>query len=82
MIEAFTTKVEHSGHKFSTAIDPETGRIANAVPGNAIFGSGGKDNNLGAVGKVVLDNLLSHVYQSPVTNRFVLFVMSLIYAIS
>lgn len=47
-------------------MNPETGRIIGAIAGNVIFGLGGKDNILGNLGKVILDNIISGKFKRDV----------------
>ena len=42
-------------------------RNAGAVAGNVLFQLGGKDNNLGNIGKVILDNIISGKFRRDVS---------------
>lgn len=50
-------------------IDPQSGRIAGAVAGNALFGTNGKDNKLGDLGKIILDNIISGKFKRKVSRN-------------
>jgi calpain len=50
--------IGEAGHRY-LGIDPSTGRIIGSIAGNVLFELGGKDNSLGNIGKVVLDNIIS-----------------------
>ncbi|VDO90800.1 unnamed protein product [Heligmosomoides polygyrus] len=54
-----------AAHRF-LGVDPATGRIIGAVAGNVIMGLGGKDNSLGNIGKVILDNIISGKFRRDV----------------
>uniref|UniRef100_A0A915AKV4 MSP domain-containing protein n=1 Tax=Parascaris univalens TaxID=6257 RepID=A0A915AKV4_PARUN len=58
MVDVVSGLVGQLAHRF-LGVDPTTGKIIGAIAGNVIFNLGGKDNNLGHVGKVVLDNIIS-----------------------
>ncbi|KAF8358336.1 clp-1 [Pristionchus pacificus] len=54
-----------AAHKF-LGVNPETGKIIGAVAGNVIFSLGGKDNSLGNIGKIILDNIISGKFRRDV----------------
>lgn len=57
--------VGSAAHKY-LGIDPATGHIIGAIAGNVIFGLGGKDNGLGNIGKMILDNIISGKFKRKV----------------
>jgi calpain len=57
--------IASAAHHF-VGVSPDTGRILGAIAGNLIFGLGGRDNSLGGIGKILLDNLLSGRFHRPV----------------
>ncbi|PAV83941.1 hypothetical protein WR25_02126 isoform B [Diploscapter pachys] len=57
--------IGQAAHKF-LGVDPNTGKIIGAVAGNVIMGLGGKDNSLGNIGKVILDNIISGKFRRDV----------------
>ncbi|WKX98459.1 hypothetical protein Q1695_013832 [Nippostrongylus brasiliensis] len=58
MVNIIGNLIGEAAHRF-LGVDPATGRIIGAVAGNVIMGLGGKDNSLGNIGKVILDNIIS-----------------------
>lgn len=54
-----------AAHRF-LGVNPATGKILGSLAGNAIFHMGGKDNNLGNIGKVVLDNIITGKFRRKV----------------
>uniref|UniRef100_A0AC34F2B4 Calpain catalytic domain-containing protein n=1 Tax=Panagrolaimus sp. ES5 TaxID=591445 RepID=A0AC34F2B4_9BILA len=50
--------IGEAAHKY-LGVDPGTGKIIGAVAGNMLFNLGGKDNKLGNIGKIILDNIIS-----------------------
>ncbi|VDM47638.1 unnamed protein product [Toxocara canis] len=58
MVDVASGMVDQLAHRF-LAVDPSTGRIKDAIAGNVIFSLGGENNNLGQIGKIVLDNIIS-----------------------
>ncbi|VDK60030.1 unnamed protein product [Anisakis simplex] len=60
--DVVTILTGQSAHHFSS-VDPVTGHIIGAIAGNELFNLGGKDNKLGIVGKVVLDNIISEKFK-------------------
>uniref|UniRef100_A0A915AJW3 MSP domain-containing protein n=1 Tax=Parascaris univalens TaxID=6257 RepID=A0A915AJW3_PARUN len=65
MVDVVSGLVGQLAHRF-LGVDPTTGKIIGAIAGNVIFNLGGKDNNLGHVGKVVLDNIISGKFKRKV----------------
>ncbi|VIO92639.1 Hypothetical thiol protease C06G4.2 in chromosome III, putative [Brugia malayi] len=65
MTDVVSGLVGHLAHRYLN-VDPATGRIIGAIAGNFIFNLGGKDNKLGAVGKIVLDNIISGKFKRKV----------------
>ncbi|KHN84956.1 Calpain clp-1 [Toxocara canis] len=65
VIEILSDLIGRAAHHF-LGIDPQTGRIIGAVAGNVIFQLGGKDNSLGDIGKIILDNIISGKYRRKV----------------
>ncbi|KRX84405.1 Calpain clp-1 [Trichinella sp. T6] len=65
LIETVSHFIGLGAHRFF-GIDPETGRILGAIAGNLIFGLGGKDNVLGQIGKIILDNIISGKFKRKV----------------
>ncbi|KAM3722893.1 Calpain clp-1 [Dirofilaria immitis] len=65
MTDVVSGLVGHLAHRYLN-VDPTTGRIIGAIAGNLIFNLGGKDNKLGAVGKIVLDNIVSGKFKRKV----------------
>lgn len=63
--EMLENAVSSASHRF-LGINPETGKIIGAVAGNIVFRMGGRDNLLGGVGKIILDNILSGKYKRQV----------------
>ncbi|KAK0400113.1 hypothetical protein QR680_003363 [Steinernema hermaphroditum] len=57
--------IGNAAHKFF-GINPETGRIIGAIAGNVIFNMGGKNNSLGNIGKMVLENIITGKYKRKV----------------
>lgn len=57
--------IGQAAHRF-LGVNPETGKIIGAVAGNIIFQLGGKDNKLGNIGKVILDNIISGKFRRDV----------------
>lgn len=47
-------------------MNPQTGKIIGAIAGNILFNLGGKDNKLGNIGKIILDNIISGKFQRDV----------------
>uniref|UniRef100_A0AC34GIN6 Uncharacterized protein n=1 Tax=Panagrolaimus sp. ES5 TaxID=591445 RepID=A0AC34GIN6_9BILA len=47
-----------AAHKYF-GVDPATGKIIGSIAGNVIFQLGGKDNNLGSIGKKTLDRIIT-----------------------
>ena len=45
--------------------------IPGAVAGNVIMGLGGKDNSLGNIGKVILDNIISGKFRRDVRLSYI-----------
>ncbi|CAJ0930790.1 unnamed protein product, partial [Mesorhabditis belari] len=63
--------ISRGAHRFFK-IDKNTGQIIGALAGNVIFNKGGKNNNIGGVGKIVLDNILTghfHKNVSPLVHQ-------------
>uniref|UniRef100_A0A1I7YWG2 Calpain catalytic domain-containing protein n=1 Tax=Steinernema glaseri TaxID=37863 RepID=A0A1I7YWG2_9BILA len=58
MCDVIGNLIGEAAHRF-LGVDPATGRIIGAIAGNVIFNLGGKDNNLGNIGKIILDNIIS-----------------------
>jgi calpain len=50
--------IGEAAHRF-LKVDPGTGKIIGAIASNVIFNLGGKDNSLGNIGKIILDNIIS-----------------------
>lgn len=50
--------IGEAAHRF-LGVDANTGKIIGAVAGNILFNLGGKDNKLGNIGKIILDNIIS-----------------------
>uniref|UniRef100_A0A914H1V6 Calpain catalytic domain-containing protein n=1 Tax=Globodera rostochiensis TaxID=31243 RepID=A0A914H1V6_GLORO len=50
--------IGEAAHRF-LGVNPQTGKIIGAIAGNALFNLGGKDNKLGNIGKIILDNIIS-----------------------
>ncbi|VDK34147.1 unnamed protein product [Anisakis simplex] len=65
VVEILSDLIGKAAHHF-LGVDPQTGRIIGAVAGNALFQLGGKDNNLGNIGKVILDNIISGKFKRKV----------------
>ncbi|VBB32266.1 unnamed protein product [Acanthocheilonema viteae] len=65
MTDVVSGLVGHLAQRYLN-IDPTTGRIIGAIAGNLIFNLGGKDNKLGTVGKIVLDNIISGKFKRKV----------------
>ncbi|VDK28360.1 unnamed protein product [Gongylonema pulchrum] len=65
MVDVVSGLVGHLAHRFLN-VDPSTGRIIGAIAGNIVFNLGGKDNKLGSVGKIVLDNIISGKFKRKV----------------
>uniref|UniRef100_A0A915Q477 Calpain catalytic domain-containing protein n=1 Tax=Setaria digitata TaxID=48799 RepID=A0A915Q477_9BILA len=65
MVDVVSGLVGHLAHRYLN-VDPTTGRIIGAIAGNLVFNLGGKDNKLGAVGKIVLDNIISGKFKRKV----------------
>uniref|UniRef100_A0A158Q8T4 Calpain catalytic domain-containing protein n=1 Tax=Elaeophora elaphi TaxID=1147741 RepID=A0A158Q8T4_9BILA len=65
MTDVVSGLVGHLAHRYLN-VDPTTGRIIGAIAGNLIFNLGGKDNKLGTVGKVILDNIVSGKFKRKV----------------
>ncbi|VDM10716.1 unnamed protein product [Wuchereria bancrofti] len=65
MTDVVSNLVVHLAHRYLN-VDPATGRIIGAIAGNFIFNLGGKDNKLGALGKIVLDNIISGKFKRKV----------------
>ena len=61
--------IGEAGHRY-LGINPDTGRIIGSIAGNALFGLGGKDNSLGNIGKVILDNIISGKWKRKVILDF------------
>lgn len=59
--------IGEAAHRF-LGVDPSTGRIIGAVAGNVIMNLGGKDNSLGNIGKVILDNIISGKFRRDVSS--------------
>lgn len=53
-----TDKIGDLAHRY-LGVDPDTGKILGSLAGNLIFGTGGKDNVLNNLGKVVLDKIVT-----------------------
>ncbi|KHN87742.1 Calpain clp-1 [Toxocara canis] len=66
MSELVGNVIGSAAHRF-LGINPETGRIIGAIAGNIIFNMGGKDNSLGGIGKLILDNIISGKFKRKVT---------------
>lgn len=49
-------------------MNPHTGKIIGAIAGNVLFNLGGKDNKLGTIGKIILDNIISGKFHRDVIN--------------
>lgn len=64
-VDALSQLIGYGAHKY-LGVDPSTGRIIGAIAGNLIFNLGGKDNVLGNIGKVVLDNIVSGKFKRKV----------------
>jgi calpain len=58
MVDMIGNLIGTAAHKF-LGVDPATGKIIGSIAGNVIFNLGGKDNSLGSIGKVILDNIIS-----------------------
>ncbi|VDM56272.1 unnamed protein product [Angiostrongylus costaricensis] len=65
MVNIIGNLIGEAAHRF-LGVDPATGRIIGAVAGNVIMGLGGKDNSLGNIGKVILDNIISGKFRRDV----------------
>lgn len=65
MVNVIGNLIGEAAHRF-LGVDPGTGRIIGAVAGNVIMGLGGKDNSLGNIGKVILDNIISGKFRRDV----------------
>lgn len=65
MSELVGNLIGSAAHRFF-GINPETGRIIGAIAGNIIFNLGGKDNSLGGIGKLILDNIISGKFKRKV----------------
>ncbi|KFD48822.1 hypothetical protein M513_10306, partial [Trichuris suis] len=65
LIDTVSRFIGLGAHKFF-GIDPDTGRILGSIAGNLIFGLGGKDNVLGQIGKIILDNIISGKFKRKV----------------
>ncbi|WKX99328.1 hypothetical protein Q1695_014311 [Nippostrongylus brasiliensis] len=65
MVKLIEHLVAKAAHRY-LGVDPNTGRIIGAVAGNVMMGLGGKDNKLGSIGKVVLDNIVSGKFRRDV----------------
>lgn len=65
MVGIIGNLIGEAAHRF-LGVDPSTGRIIGAVAGNVIMGLGGKDNSLGNIGKVILDNIISGKFRRDV----------------
>nr|CAD2204512.1 unnamed protein product [Meloidogyne enterolobii] len=50
--------IGEAAHRF-LGVNPHTGKIIGAIAGNVLFNLGGKDNKLGTIGKIILDNIIS-----------------------
>ncbi|CAJ0942432.1 unnamed protein product, partial [Mesorhabditis belari] len=69
MVNIIGNLIGEAAHRF-LGVDPSTGKIIGAIAGNVIFSLGGKDNNLGNIGKIILDNIISGKFRRDV-NPFV-----------
>lgn len=65
-VEIVGNLIGEAAHRF-LGINPTTGKILGSIAGNVIFHMGGKDNNLGNIGKVVLDNIISGKFHRKVS---------------
>ncbi|XGW16965.1 hypothetical protein V3C99_001972 [Haemonchus contortus] len=65
MVNILGNLIGEAAHRF-LGVDPSTGRIIGAVAGNVIMGLGGKDNSLGNIGKIILDNIISGKFRRDV----------------
>ncbi|KAK6015500.1 calpain family cysteine protease, partial [Ostertagia ostertagi] len=66
MVNILGNLIGEAAHRF-LGVDPATGRIIGAVAGNVIMGLGGKDNSLGNIGKIILDNIISGKFRRDVS---------------
>uniref|UniRef100_A0A7E4VCX7 Calpain catalytic domain-containing protein n=1 Tax=Panagrellus redivivus TaxID=6233 RepID=A0A7E4VCX7_PANRE len=57
--------IGEAAHRF-LGVDPGTGKIIGAVAGNILFNLGGKDNSLGNIGKIILDNIITGKFRRDV----------------
>uniref|UniRef100_A0A915CZ70 Calpain catalytic domain-containing protein n=1 Tax=Ditylenchus dipsaci TaxID=166011 RepID=A0A915CZ70_9BILA len=58
MVEIVGNLIGEAAHRF-LGVNPITGKIIGSIAGNVLFNLGGKDNTLGNIGKVVLDNIVT-----------------------
>ncbi|KAK0416655.1 hypothetical protein QR680_012613 [Steinernema hermaphroditum] len=65
MCDVIGNLIGEAAHRF-LGVDPATGRIIGAIAGNVIFNLGGKDNRLGNIGKIILDNIISGKFRRDV----------------
>uniref|UniRef100_A0A915HUQ0 Calpain catalytic domain-containing protein n=1 Tax=Romanomermis culicivorax TaxID=13658 RepID=A0A915HUQ0_ROMCU len=65
LIDTVSQLIGYGAHRF-LGVDPATGHIIGAIAGNIIFNLGGKDNVLGNIGKIVLDNIITGKYKRKV----------------
>uniref|UniRef100_A0A0N5AGU3 Calpain catalytic domain-containing protein n=1 Tax=Syphacia muris TaxID=451379 RepID=A0A0N5AGU3_9BILA len=65
VVDVVSGLIGQIAHRY-LGIDPATGKIIGAIAGNVIFNLGGKDNSLGSVGKVILDNIISGKFKRKV----------------
>ncbi|TKR77528.1 hypothetical protein L596_018482 [Steinernema carpocapsae] len=65
MCDMIGNLIGEAAHRF-LGVDPGTGRIIGAIAGNVLFNLGGKDNSLGSVGKIILDNIISGKFRRDV----------------
>ena len=63
--------IGEAAHRF-LGVNPQTGKIIGAVAGNLLFNLGGKDNNLGNIGKIILDNIISGKFRRDVRSGCIL----------
>uniref|UniRef100_A0A1I8BII2 Calpain catalytic domain-containing protein n=1 Tax=Meloidogyne hapla TaxID=6305 RepID=A0A1I8BII2_MELHA len=61
--------IGEAAHRF-LGVNPHTGKIIGAIAGNVLFNLGGKDNKLGTIGKIILDNIISGKFHRDVKYNF------------
>lgn len=57
-VETLSAFISDKLHKYC-GVDPATGKIVGTIAGNVLFHLSGKDNKLGKIGKVILDNIVT-----------------------